>query len=121
MPPSPFAESSIRGARLASVTNIGQYTANRFAVLPEVGFKVGVDLTDRLGIYAGYDFIYLSSVVRPGDQIDLRASPSFLPSYDFATQKAVPGVGGGIRQPVPLYRTSDYWGQGFNFGLQYRY
>jgi Putative beta barrel porin-7 (BBP7) len=112
---APIGTITQQGALLATPTNIGRYTANRFAVVPEIGVKLGYDLTDHLRIFAGYDFLYWSSVVRPGDQIDLNVSPSFRPTI-FG-----PGAGGGPRQPAVLYNTSAYWAQGFTFGLMYRY
>src|SRR5262249_57995102 len=57
------------GGLLAQPTNIGQIGRDRFAVVPEVGVKVGFQVTDHLRAYAGYNFLYMSSVVRPGDQI----------------------------------------------------
>lgn len=103
------------GGLLALPTNIGRYTQNRFAVLPEVGIKVGVDVTQNLRLFVGYDFIYLSSVVRPGEQIDVNVNPTFIPT------SAGPGTGTGPRQPTVLFRTNDYWVQGLTFGLQYRW
>ena len=35
--------------------------------LPEIGVNVGYDVTPRLRVQAGYTFLYLSNVVRPGD------------------------------------------------------
>lgn len=119
--PAPFGSSGAPGALLASPTNMGQVTANRFAILPEVGFKFGVDLTDHLRIYAGYDFLYLNSTLRPGDQIDTSVAQSYRPFVDPNTGQARPGIGGTLPRPTPPYRTSDFWAQGFNFGLQYRY
>ena len=113
--PAPIGTVTQQGALLATPTNIGRYTSNRFAVVPEVGLKVGVDITDHLRIFAGYDFLYWSSVMRPGEQIDLNVAPSFRPTI-FG-----PGAGGGPRVPQVLYRATDYWAQGFSFGLQYRY
>lgn len=112
---TPGGSIAQRGALLAGPTNSGQYTANRFAVLPEVGLKFGIDVTEHLRVYAGYDFLYLSSVLRPGDQIDLNVNPSYRPTI-FG-----PGAGLGERKPIVPYRTSDFWAQGLNFGLQYRY
>ncbi len=120
-PPAPFAPSSATGALLATPTNIGQWTANRFAFVPEVGFKFGIDLTDHLRIYAGYDFLYLSSTLRPGDQIDTTVAQSYRPFLDPRTGQGSPGVGGTVARPLVPYRTSDFWAQGLNFGLQYRY
>jgi len=113
--PAPFGTVTQQGALLATPTNIGRYTDNRFAVVPEVGLKLGVDVTNNLRLFVGYDFLYWSNVVRPGDQIDLNVAPSFRPTI------LGPGVGGGPRVPAVLFNTTDYWAQGFNFGLQYRY
>ncbi|MSU79264.1 MAG: hypothetical protein EXS16_14375 [Gemmataceae bacterium] len=97
-------------------TNIGTHSANRIAILPEVNLKLGIDITDNLRFFVGYDFLYLSSVVRPGEQIDPRVNQSFRPTNTI-TQTA----GTGDRVPAVLFRTSDYWAQGLNFGLWYRY
>jgi Putative beta barrel porin-7 (BBP7) len=113
--PAPIGTIVQPGALLATPTNIGHYTQNRFAVVPEIGVKLGVDLNDHWRIFAGYNFLYWSSVVRPGDQIDTNVAPSFRPTI-FG-----PGVGGGPHVPVAPLRTSDYWAQGFSFGLMYRY
>jgi len=59
-----------QGGLLALPSNIGTQTRNRFAVIPELGVKVGYQLTDHIRVYAGYNFLYASSVVRPGNQID---------------------------------------------------
>ena len=75
----------------------------------------GHDITDHLRIYAGYNFIYLNDVVRPADQINLNVNPRFQPSA------AGPGPATGPRQPSFFFRSSDYWAQGFNAGLMYRY
>jgi len=108
-----------QGALLASPTNIGRFTSNRFGVVPEVGFKVGIDVTEHLRLFVGYDFLDLTSVVRPGDQIDLNVNQAYRPSL------LGPGAGvaaGSVpRQPAVLFRTTDYWAQGLNFGLLYRY
>jgi hypothetical protein len=115
VPVTPPGNTIQPGALLASPTNTGRFTQTRFGVMPEVGIKIGYDLTDHLRVFVGYDFLYLSNVVRPGDQIDLNVNSNFRPSI-FG-----PGVGGGPSQPAVLLRTTDYWAQGLNFGLLYRY
>ncbi len=67
------------GGLLALPTNIGRHTQSRFAVLPEVGLNVGYQLTDGIRVYTGYNFLYLSNVVRPGDQIDRVLNPTQVP------------------------------------------
>lgn len=104
------------GGLFALPTNIGTHTANRLGVLPEVNLKLGVDITENLRVFVGYDFLYLSNVVRPGEQIDTRINQNFRPVNG---QQA--GTGVGDRLPAVLFRTSDFWAQGLNFGLAYRY
>jgi hypothetical protein len=103
------------GGLLALPTNIGRVSSEKFAVMPEVGIKVGVDLTDHLRLYAGYDFLYISNVVRPGDQIDLGVNRTQIPNA-FGPQPLV-----GTPRPAPLFNGSTFWVQGVNFGLQYHW
>jgi hypothetical protein len=68
-------------------------------------------------VFAGYEILYWNRVVRPGDQIDHNVNLS---------QNAVldpKGVGTlvGPAQPAPLFNRSDFWAQGINLGLEYRY
>ncbi len=103
------------GGLLALPTNIGSRSADRFAVLPEVGLKLGYNITPNLSVYAGYDFLYISSVVRPGAQIDPTLNSSQRPNA-FGPQPLV-----GAARPASLFAGQDFWVQGFNFGLLYRY
>jgi Putative beta barrel porin-7 (BBP7) len=119
----PFGNGTQPGALLASPTNIGRRTQDRFAIAPEVGVRIGYDLTDHLRIFAGYNFLFLSSVVRPGDQIDLNVNPAFRPASG-----TTPGFGNfqnpalaGPRVPAVLMNTTNYWAQGLTFGLMYRF
>ncbi len=103
------------GGLFAEPSNIGATSRNVFAVAPEVTFQVGYDLTPRLRSFAGYNFIYMSSVLRPGNQMDRNVNPS---------QNAFlvpPGTLTGPAAPVPFFRSADFWAQGFNFGLEFRY
>jgi hypothetical protein len=104
------------GGLLAAGTNIGHHSDDRFAVVPEIGLKIGYQLTDHLKIYAGYDFLYISSVVRPGDQVDLNvnlAQPTILGGHGLASKVTGPAV------PAVLFRRTDFWAQGGNVGLEF--
>lgn len=89
---------------LAQNSNSGAHTQDRFAVVPELGFKIGYQLTDNINAYVGYSFLYLSDVVRPGDQVDLIIDQT-----------------GALRRPAVPFRTTDFWAHGLNFGLACRY
>jgi hypothetical protein len=113
--------TSQRGALLALPSNIGHYTRDRFAVVPEVGATVGFQLTDWLKLTVGYNFLYWSSVVRPGEQIDRGLNVNQIPG--FAGPPPAPGFGNPpVRQgPIATFRDTSYWAQGLTFGLEFRY
>ncbi len=77
---------------------IGRYGVDRFAVVPEVQVNAGFQITPRIRTQIGYSFLFLSSVLRPGHQIDN--------TYDGAVHPSVPMIG------------STFWAQGLNLGLQ---
>ena len=66
-----------RGARPA--VEHGRFVRSVFAVLPEAAVKVGYRFRDRSRFYVGYNFLYLSDAVRPGDQVDTTVDPSQVP------------------------------------------
>lgn len=99
------------GGLLALPTNFQDYEKSQFAVIPELGMNVGYDLTERLRLTCGYTFLYFSQVARPSDQIDLNVN----------TSQALGGELSGIPAPEFHFISTDYWAQGLNFGLDYRY
>jgi hypothetical protein len=104
--------TTLPGGLLTQSSNIGHYERSTFAVMPELGVKLGCQITNYLQLYAGYNFLYLSNVVRAGDQIDLRVNPNLLP----------PGNGlGGPALPAVLFKTTDFWAQGVSVGVRLNY
>jgi hypothetical protein len=102
--------ASYAGGLLAQNSNIGKYSQNRFALLPEIGVTLGYNVVPNWQLTAGYTLLYWGSVARPGDQIDLDINPDQLPP-------AINPVEGAHR-PVFEFTESDFWAQGMNFGLQ---
>jgi hypothetical protein len=100
---------------LALGTNGGRQSHDEFGVVPEVNFNVGYQLRPCLRLYAGYTFLYLSDVARPGDQVNTTINTALVPS---SPQFGTPG---GSAQPGPLFNRTDYWAQGVNIGLALRY
>jgi hypothetical protein len=80
---------------------IGRYTADHFALAPEGQLNVGYQLTPCIRAQAGYDFLYLSRVARPGNQIDN--------TYD------------GVTHPLVPMTNSSFWAQGLTVGLQFTF
>lgn len=101
------------GGLYALNSNIGSDTSNPFTVVPELQVKLGYQLTSRLRVSIGCDFLYWSSVVRPGDQIDFTLDTNRLPPPQ------TPVV--NPPRPAPLFNQTDFWAMGFNTGLEYRW
>jgi hypothetical protein len=66
------------GGLLALPSNIGHYSRDIFAVIPEIGLSIGYQFATHVRVSVGYDFLYWSEVARPGDQIDRSINPSQL-------------------------------------------
>jgi hypothetical protein len=109
------AVTTANGGLLALSTNSGTFTRDRFAVLPEVGATVGWQPTDWCRLSVGFNFLYLSSVVRPGDQIDRVLDETLIPNFMSPLRPT------GIPRPAPTLRDSDFWAMGINFGVEFRY
>ncbi len=107
-----FANS---GVYANSLTNGGTHSRSVFSVVPELGLNLGYQVTERVRLFAGYNIIYWSSVVRPGAQIDLGVNPNFLPGAPAAVANVGPA------RPAFAFNSSDFWAQGINFGLALRW
>lgn len=105
-----------QGGVLGLPTNSGRFVRSGFAVLPEGNVKVGYRFRDRSRFFIGYNFLYLSDAVRPGDQIDTTVDPGQLPLFSRGPQIAL-----APERPITLLSRSDFWVQGLVFGLEYRY
>jgi hypothetical protein len=105
------------GGVLAQRTNIGRYGRNEFALLPELGVQAHYDILSWLRASVGYNVLYCTSVIRPGDAIDrtidIRQVP-IDPSFNA-------GAATQARRPDFSFRDSDFWAHGLNFGLEVRY
>jgi hypothetical protein len=93
-------------------TNIGHYHREMFGVVPEAAFTIGYQITPRLQATLGYNFLYWSSVARPGEQIDRNVNRTFQP---FA------GPPMGAAKPAFPFAGSDFWAQGLTVGLTYKW
>jgi len=108
--------TAFAGGVFAQPTNIGRFTRDHFAAVPEATANVGYEFCPHARVFVGYTFLYASDVVRPGDQIDHTINP---------TRTAV-AVSEGITPVGPLrpgsdLRGSDFWAQGVNAGLEFHF
>jgi hypothetical protein len=114
---SPVGTVTGRGGLLALASNIGRFERNEFAVVPEFGIKIGLDINDHWRVYAGYNLLYVSSVVRAGDQIDRVVNFAGMGPEPTNLNPAVVQPA----RPAVLFRQSDFWAQGGQFGVEYHW
>ena len=103
------------GGLLAAGPNLGTFERDRFSVVPEVTLNLGYRLTPAVKAYVGYNFLYWTNVVRPGDQIDRVVDVTFVPNPP-------PNVApSGQLRPQPTFKPSDLAINGLQFGVQWRW
>jgi hypothetical protein len=85
----------------AQQSNIGQYTHRAISVMPELGLKLHLDVTDNVRFSLGYGYLNMSHVARPGDQLDRNAT-----------------VGAGFPARPTSIAETNFWTQYFSFGLE---
>jgi Putative beta barrel porin-7 (BBP7) len=113
---------TLPGGWLALPSNSGSFQHDRFTVVPEVNLNIAYDMRTWLRLSLGYDFLYWSSVVRPGDQILPEASAGAKTPPPFGQVPTFPGFGPGAAPvpPVPDH-TTDFWAHGLTFGISLRF
>lgn len=111
--------SSASGGVLAVPGNSGRFTNDTFSVVPEVEARIGVRFTRNIGAFVGYNFLYWNNVLRPGEQIPTNGSLA-------VTNRAQIPSSGAFGLPAPtgpatVLQQTDFWAQGVNFGVEFRY
>lgn len=97
------------GGLLAQQTNIGRYERDAFGFIPELTITARRDVTCNLSISVGYNLMYWTATLRPGDQIDRQVS-QFPPEAPMGTQR-----------PAFNFQSGSFWAQGLNLGLAYQF
>ena len=103
------------GAIFAQSSNLGQRVDDKFTIAPEIRVKLGCDITRHLRGTVGYDFLYWNNAVRPADQIDRNVNSAQTPLS--------PNFGNPINPvaPAALFNRTEFWAQGFTFGLEFHF
>ncbi len=114
---TPNSALNARGTLLALPSNIGSRSRTVFSVVPEIDLNVGYQFNEHVRAFVGYNFLYWSNVVRPGDQIDRVLDATTIPNF-----KLPPGVVPVDRnRPAVPFKESGFWAQGLNVGIEFRY
>lgn len=96
----------------AGPNNSGRFTNSVFAVVPEATVRVGW-LRNESRWFVGYNFLALSRLARPGDQID--------PVLGHRTVWAGGPPPGALDRPAHEFRQASFWAQGLMIGAEVRY
>ncbi len=104
-----MAATTSTGGLLAQSTNIGEFTNDEFAVIPEAQFNLAYHFNEIWSARIGYTLLYLTEAARPGPQIDRRVDGRFL---DPMAPPFVP------TNPVLDFFSSGLWMQGLNVGVE---
>ena len=105
--------TSSLGGLFAQPTNMGHYSRDVLVILPEVNVGIGYQITSQVRATIGYSFLYISDVARPGNQIDRGINPGLLSQS--------PTLGPPAQPTVLQIKGSDFWAQGLNFGLAFKF
>jgi hypothetical protein len=98
--------AALPGGFLVRSSNAGTIVTDKFAVGLPSRILVGYQVTDHLNAFVGYDLVYLTNTVRPGDQIDLAVQTN-------AT--------GGLARPSAAIHQTDFWANSLLAGLAFKY
>jgi hypothetical protein len=101
------------GGLLALGTNAGRFDDDDFTAVFQIGTNLAYRLTDRILVRVGYSLFYWPDVFRAGDQIDTTINPNLLPPPLEQTT--------GPDRPAARLRDCDFWAQGLNLGVEYRF
>ena len=101
------------GGFLAQPSNIGKYRNDSFAFVPEIGIRLGWEIKDHIHAFVGYNLIYISNVLRPGEMMDTRINP-----LQFAPPATIQQ---GPVFPEPRLRETGFMAHGVSFALEIRY
>jgi hypothetical protein len=99
------------GGTLVFPTNQGQQSHNCFSVVPQAQLKLAYQLTNSVRATVGYDVLYWTNVIRPGDQIDRNLN----------TSQTSGGTLVGQPSPAQQFRRTDFLGQGVSFGVEFKF
>ena len=89
--------------------------------MPEITLNLAFKITERTRVFVGYDFLFLSDVARPGDLIDRNINTTRTPVGTALGAAGVDPTPPGAAGPNFAFRNTNFWAQGIQFGLEFRW
>ncbi len=101
------------GGILTQPTNIGRYSRTVFTFLPELTVNTGVQLTDHLRAFVGYNLIYIDKLQRVGPAID------GVDGTQIRSLNLQPNM--NATRPAFEFQDGRFWAYGLNVGLEFSF
>jgi hypothetical protein len=93
-------------------SNSGDFSRNSFLVVPQFQAKLTLDVFHNVRLFAAYDYLHMTNVLRASMEIDRKLNP---------TQNTIFGPPNGLAAPLPAFSRTDFWAQGFSAGVQIQF
>ncbi len=129
------SEEVLPGGVFAQPSNSGTHKRNPLVWGVEAKIRIGFEMTKNIEMGLGYTFLWISKVVRPGNQIDRKINSTRTALAD--ASRATVGVGPGpisfgsppgpapaahdAHRPKVLFKTAAFWAQGLDAGIQFNF
>lgn len=101
------------GGVLTGSTNSGTFNYSDWKTMPEAGLTFNWQIRSNVNVRLGYSFLFLDSITRAADHIDVTLNPNLFPNGNAAD--------GGPNRPAFNAIRSYQWIQTLNFGLEFTY
>jgi len=105
---------SAPGGLLALPSNIGEVSKSRTVFIPELTWNIGFRPSKHTTLFFGYNFMYLTDVLRPGGVIDTTINTNLIPFV--SNSPLLTPTRPGLRSEF-----SDLWVQGMMLGFSLEY
>lgn len=102
---------------LAYPSNSGHRKKTRFSVIPEVNLNIGYQISDGFSLLVGYNFLYVTNVLRASKQLSNKINPTQSALLEFTPTPVLVGEG----EPKGHLRSSSLWVQGLNVGFEFQF
>jgi hypothetical protein len=120
-PPTLLGNQDLPGGIFTQASNLGRFERDVFAFVPEAGINLGYQCSPQLRVFGGYSILFINNVVRPGEQIDTTINPTANVVLASVFNPVAPPAFVPSPRPAFTFRDSEFWAQGFNLGVEFRY
>jgi hypothetical protein len=105
---------TLPGGVLVQPSNLGHHSRDIFAVVGEITLNTGVQVTDNLRVFVGYNFLYADHLARAAHQTD---------GVDSSQIVVLNPLNRNVNATRPQFTFGDgrFWSNGLNLGMEFRY